>query len=327
MDQLFSGLFDFLERAKELQGMLSAAYSAPLDELCAALSAAADQPTLPAPLAAQVIQGLLVVQEIANSVIAAGLPAEPGGWTYTLQPAPLEAVTLTLQRLAPQPASLYAQLDSQHNLHGIFTLLVGSRADERLLSFDLEQRQDGWYLRRWENDRQVPFRLEVPAGKVVPWAASGSPDLWDQFLPASLTPGLGALLQSISSPRTVPVPKPVTSLHSQDQTLVSPHAVAALPALCLVNQQTGQQFSLKDRLTIGRSEESGLRLDDRELSRNHAVIEPLSGGWQIQDLNSTNGTWLNDIRLTGTAPLKAGDILRFGTTILRVESIDLPSTS
>jgi pSer/pThr/pTyr-binding forkhead associated (FHA) protein len=63
------------------------------------------------------------------------------------------------------------------------------------------------------------------------------------------------------------------------------------------------------------------------LSRNHAVIEPLSGGWQIQDLNSTNGTWLNDIRLTGTAPLKAGDILRFGTTILRVESIDLPSTS
>jgi pSer/pThr/pTyr-binding forkhead associated (FHA) protein len=74
------------------------------------------------------------------------------------------------------------------------------------------------------------------------------------------------------------------------------------------------------RFTIGRDETNDLSLADAEVSRNHAVIEPTTGGWQIQDLDSTNGTWLNNSRIRGSAPLKVGDILRLGKTSLQLKA-------
>ena len=62
---------------------------------------------------------------------------------------------------------------------------------------------------------------------------------------------------------------------------------------------------------IGRDESSELRLDARGVSRCHAVIERENGSWFVEDVQSTNGTYVNG-RLTEYAALKAGDLIKIG---------------
>ncbi len=72
-------------------------------------------------------------------------------------------------------------------------------------------------------------------------------------------------------------------------------------------------------VTIGRSRQADVMLDDPNLSRTHAEVRPRGGSWVVTDLGSTNGTRLNGRRLEGTEVLKPGDELEFGTTRLRFE--------
>jgi hypothetical protein len=64
---------------------------------------------------------------------------------------------------------------------------------------------------------------------------------------------------------------------------------------------------------IGRSEDVDLRLDDISVSRRHALISFVDGGWILTDLGSRNGTWINGWRLPGPAPVSAGDLLDVGS--------------
>jgi hypothetical protein len=343
MEPIFSGWSDFLADSQPVEGDVPAAYTAVLEELCDTLAASGSQAIPSDVLAVKVIQGLLALGVIARGAAAGSLPAQPVGWTFSLEPAPLKAMTLTIHRPGASPSVLYAQLDRDFRLHGLFTLVVGGSAHEQLLSFDLEKTAQGWYLRRWKDDGKVSFPMQVPVGAPVPWALGGGADLWDQYLPASPAPALGALFQALHSVPAIPqpparepamgiphstasgtatgIPQPPVREPAPDQTAHIPQPKAAFPDLVLVNLDTGQKFPLKARLTIGRGEDSDLRLDDREMSRSHALIVPVPVGWQIQDLNSTNGTWLNDNRLFETTLLHAGDRLRFGDTRFRVESL------
>ena len=54
-------------------------------------------------------------------------------------------------------------------------------------------------------------------------------------------------------------------------------------------------------------------------SSNHARVEPRRDGVWIEDVGSTNGTYLNGTRLTGPKRLTAGDVVRVGETELRFE--------
>jgi hypothetical protein len=89
--------------------------------------------------------------------------------------------------------------------------------------------------------------------------------------------------------------------------------------LLLIRQSDGVIFPVIDRFTIGRERQNNLCLDDRDVSRKHATIEPLPGGWQITDLNSTNGIYLNGARIKGAARIKAGDLLELGKTKFRLD--------
>jgi hypothetical protein len=64
---------------------------------------------------------------------------------------------------------------------------------------------------------------------------------------------------------------------------------------------------------IGRSDSVDLRLDDISVSRRHALISFVDGGWVLTDLGSRNGTWINGWRLPGPAPVNAGDLLDVGS--------------
>jgi hypothetical protein len=63
---------------------------------------------------------------------------------------------------------------------------------------------------------------------------------------------------------------------------------------------------------IGRAEQVDLHLDYSSVSRRHALLAFVDGGWVITDLGSRNGTWLNGWRLPGPAPVLAGDMLDVG---------------
>lgn len=67
-------------------------------------------------------------------------------------------------------------------------------------------------------------------------------------------------------------------------------------------------------ITIGRSAESGLVIRDDYTSTHHARLMLWRGDWAIQDLDSTNGTFLDDARVTMPTPIPLNTPVRIGTT-------------
>ncbi|MDX1417572.1 MAG: FHA domain-containing protein [Candidatus Promineifilaceae bacterium] len=71
--------------------------------------------------------------------------------------------------------------------------------------------------------------------------------------------------------------------------------------------------------TIGRSPGCTIVLNDDYASNEHAMLTFRSNHWWLEDLDSSNGTLLNDILLTEAVVLSAGDIIYIGDTRLKVE--------
>src|SRR3954468_21410111 len=90
----------------------------------------------------------------------------------------------------------------------------------------------------------------------------------------------------------------------------------------------GREVEATPDAVIGR-ESVEIVLADPEVSRRHAAIRAHGDGVAIEDLGSTNGTFVNDQRLTGLVPLKSGDTVRLGNTVwsVRVEVPAAPATS
>ncbi|RLK13445.1 type III secretion system (T3SS) inner membrane Yop/YscD-like protein [Micromonospora sp. M71_S20] len=72
------------------------------------------------------------------------------------------------------------------------------------------------------------------------------------------------------------------------------------------------------RQVIGRAPTADIVVHDAHLSRRHAEVWLTGEGAALADLGSTNGTWLNDRRITGVERLADGDVIRLGRTELRV---------
>jgi FHA domain len=83
--------------------------------------------------------------------------------------------------------------------------------------------------------------------------------------------------------------------------------------------EPGERFDLIGGLSIGRSGESDVRIEDRYASSLHARVFAREGRTYVEDLNSTNGTLLNDAELKGEAELIDGDVVRIGDTEFRFE--------
>ena len=67
----------------------------------------------------------------------------------------------------------------------------------------------------------------------------------------------------------------------------------------------------QERVSVGRSPESEIFLDDVTVSRSHALIERTDAGFSLTDLGSLNGTYINNQSLKST-PLKCGDEIQIG---------------
>ena len=71
-------------------------------------------------------------------------------------------------------------------------------------------------------------------------------------------------------------------------------------------------------VTVGRAQDSTLVLDDDYASGRHARLFRQDGGWYVEDLGSTNGTYLDRAKVTGPTPIPLGVPIRIGKTALEL---------
>ncbi|MEY9214501.1 FHA domain-containing protein [Thermobifida halotolerans] len=71
-------------------------------------------------------------------------------------------------------------------------------------------------------------------------------------------------------------------------------------------------------ITIGRAKDSTLVINDDYASGRHARLFPDNGRWIVEDLGSTNGTYLGTARLTRPQPVSVGQPIRIGKTVLEL---------
>src|SRR4051795_8579031 len=81
----------------------------------------------------------------------------------------------------------------------------------------------------------------------------------------------------------------------------------------------GREQNLQAGATIGR-EGCDVNLMDPEVSRRHAAIRDQGGSLAIEDLGSTNGTFVNDKRISAVTVLSDGDVVRLGNTVWAIKS-------
>lgn len=94
-----------------------------------------------------------------------------------------------------------------------------------------------------------------------------------------------------------------------------------VPTALVVTQGalSGTTVRLGDQpVTLGRSQESTIVLDDDYVSGRHARFYPADGQWMVEDLGSTNGTYLDRAKVTGPTPVKIGVPVRIGKTVVEL---------
>lgn len=92
-----------------------------------------------------------------------------------------------------------------------------------------------------------------------------------------------------------------------------------LEVVAAMGLDPGTTFDLADGATMGRADGSDIPIDDPFASSVHARIFPRGQFMYIEDMGSTNGTYLNGRRLRGAERLKIGDTVRIGETEYRYQ--------
>ncbi|MCX7926127.1 MAG: FHA domain-containing protein [Fimbriimonadales bacterium] len=145
-------------------------------------------------------------------------------------------------------------------------------------------------------------------------------------LPQVATSGAGGSAGSAapSAPPQPDLPPLETAGVPPTATVAPPTVVATGPATRIVATQgphAGQAFEINaDLLTIGREAIHPIALvNDMGVSRNHAQITRQGDQTLIEDLGSTNGTYVNGVRISAPTPIKPGDTLQLGASLFRVE--------
>ena len=81
----------------------------------------------------------------------------------------------------------------------------------------------------------------------------------------------------------------------------------------------GQAYDLVDELTVGRAGGCQITLDDTYVSQLHARVFRRDGQLYVEDLGSTNGTFLNRKKVTAPSAIRKGDRLQIGKTVMELQ--------
>ncbi|HEX2295506.1 MAG TPA: FHA domain-containing protein [Actinomycetota bacterium] len=118
-----------------------------------------------------------------------------------------------------------------------------------------------------------------------------------------------------------PAKAPAPSRRSAPAAQPPPRKTKKSPGKAVVVEGSleGKTFPLGGELTIGRSDQCNVKVEgDTYVSSVHARIFQRDGSYMVEDLGSTNGTYLNRRRITAPAELQRGDRVKVGKTVLEM---------
>jgi phosphoserine phosphatase RsbU/P len=100
-----------------------------------------------------------------------------------------------------------------------------------------------------------------------------------------------------------------------------------MPSLVfLAGPIAGRRYKLGEgEYVIGRRSDCQIFVPDMRVSRQHARLWRDGDGWSLEDLGSNNGTFVNGVKLQGTAPIRHNDEIMIANNKIRVEAQDFPS--
>jgi pSer/pThr/pTyr-binding forkhead associated (FHA) protein len=100
--------------------------------------------------------------------------------------------------------------------------------------------------------------------------------------------------------------------------ILTPRQLPALTLLYQLRDETRSMRFITQEVTIGRDPACDFSVDDKTVSAQHARLCHRQGQWWVEDLNSTNGTYLNDEPVSSPLVLTSGDQVRCGQVVLDI---------
>jgi hypothetical protein len=145
------------------------------------------------------------------------------------------------------------------------------------------------------------MRFGVPADELKAIVeAQGAPSL---RMPSAPPPAARTVQRAPARPSHSPMTAPRGAGNTKGARLVAVDHVDPVPA----------EYSLmKDEISIGRGEDNDVVIPHASVSRQHARLMRRAGGFELMDLNSTNGSYVDDRQIHGSAFVSAGSRLRLG---------------
>lgn len=106
----------------------------------------------------------------------------------------------------------------------------------------------------------------------------------------------------------------VTVISKISERPTNPHAALVV----IYGLELGRKYDLLDKaVVVGRSSKADIQVDQESVSRNHARFAQDGGRVMVEDLGSTNGTFVNDDPIDGATQLRNGDLIKIGRTIFK----------
>jgi Na+-transporting methylmalonyl-CoA/oxaloacetate decarboxylase gamma subunit len=125
-------------------------------------------------------------------------------------------------------------------------------------------------------------------------------------------------LRTSGAPR-VPVPAKPKKARRTAAAEARPGRGALSQLIVTEGSLAGTRIALTGKpILIGRANDSTLVLTDDYASTRHARISENNGVWYLEDLGSTNGTYVGNSKVTGPVPLEAGVVIRIGKTAMEL---------
>jgi hypothetical protein len=127
---------------------------------------------------------------------------------------------------------------------------------------------------------------------------------------------LRAVWAEVQPPKAVEAP--AKKHGKQTRRVASRRGAPTVLRILMPPELKGRSFPLGDEITLGRAAGCQVTIDDTYASQLHARVFQRDGTTYVEDLGSTNGTYLNRNKVTGPMVFQRGDKLQIGNTVLEL---------